>query len=126
METFSEGDRLEAAAGDRGGLNSTEGSKLVAAAAGDSGNAHDVEREDAVIMASSDRLLLLLTILLLLRSRFACDIWGERTPPISTGERRADDSSECGGGGSGDSASRDRGDGGCRWDAGGDGGGEGK
>ncbi len=58
METLSKGDRLAAAAGDRGGLNSTEGSKSVAAAAGDSGNAHDVEREDAVIMASSDRLLL--------------------------------------------------------------------
>ena len=74
METFSRGDRLAAAAGDRGGLNSKEGSKLVAVAAGDSGIAHDAEREDAAIMASSDRLLLLLTMLLLLRSRSACDV----------------------------------------------------
>lgn len=104
-------------------MNSTEQSNKDAAATGDSAIVRAVDGDDAAISASSDRLLLLpppLTLLVLpLRSRSEGEACGDSCLTNVADARAAGESRGGGGGGRGDSVSRERGDGGCSENAGG-------
>ncbi len=104
-------------------MSSTEGSNKDAAAAGDCGIAPAVDGDDAAISASSDRLLLLPTLLTLLvlplRSRSEGETCGDSSLTNPADARAAGETKGGGGGGRGDSVSRERGDKGCSEYAGG-------